>query len=71
MGNKQENSLKKGREKQDFSAQTLSLMVVPGELGQPMGFVALNVSNSLWCIALAGRSVIPGSCPRTVPGPDR
>lgn len=45
--------------------------VVPGELGQPVGSAAANVSVSLSCIALAGRSVISGCCQRAVPGLDR
>lgn len=48
-----------------------SVVIVPGELGQPVGFTAANVSVSLLCIALAGRSIISGSCQRTVLGPDR
>lgn len=60
-----------GREKQDFSDQTPSLVIVPGELGQPVGFAAANVSVSLPCIALAGRSIISGSCQRAALGPDR
>lgn len=48
-----------------------SVVIVPGELGQPVGFTAANVSVGLLCIALAGRSIISGSCQRTVLGPDR
>lgn len=63
--NKQKGLIQ-SREKQDFSAQTLSQVIVSGEPGQLVGFAAASVSISLSCIALVGYfGLLPA---HTVPG---